>query len=295
MTDSASKNPGDYNLGRNYANASRLNLQHFMYKDAQGFLLHPIIQIYLRHKQDSKQTGDEGVLDVADLATGTGIWIFDLVKSPEVNGLNIQFHGFDISKALFPHGAWLPKNITLGISNLLEEPPQSLHGKFDAVHMRLVCSLIGSGSPKPIIRHIKMLLRPGGYLQWDELDPHNYYDVLTPKPDDKAPNMTEAFKRVDTIADWSWIAKLPETLLEEGFEEALQNPYESNSEMFKAWTYMDLCLAEELSYHLQDKYHDGEHGEKWRGFLPRAYEEADEATGAVLRVRPTVTIARKPL
>lgn len=86
------------------------------------------------------------------------IWLFDLAKSPEVSGLNIQYHGFDISRASFPHSAWLPKNIILSTSNLLEEPPASLHGQFDFVHVRLVLSLVGSGSPNSIIRHIKMLL-----------------------------------------------------------------------------------------------------------------------------------------
>lgn len=86
------------------------------------------------------------------------IWLFDLAKSPEVSGLDIQYRGLDISRASFPHSAWLPKNIVLSTSNLLEEPPESLHGQFDVVHVRLVLSLIGSGSPKPIIRHIKMLL-----------------------------------------------------------------------------------------------------------------------------------------
>ncbi|KAI1200883.1 hypothetical protein F5X97DRAFT_292391, partial [Nemania serpens] len=158
MTDSSSKNPDGYRLGRSYVAALRLNLQHFVYKDAQGFLLHPTIQAELRRKNESKQTGTQEPLYVADLATGTGIWLFDLAKSPEVSGLDIQYRGLDISRASFPHSAWLPKNIVLSTSNLLEEPPESLHGQFDVVHVRLVLSLIGSGSPKPIIRHIKMLL-----------------------------------------------------------------------------------------------------------------------------------------
>ncbi|KAI0815511.1 hypothetical protein GGR55DRAFT_629178 [Xylaria sp. FL0064] len=293
MTATDSTNSDGYSLGRDYAAASRLNLQHFMYKDAQGFLLHPIIQTKLRDKQDSRQSESEGLLHVADLATGTGIWLFDLLKSPEVNGLNIQYHGFDISRALFPHDAWLPKDIILSTSNLLEGPPQALHGQFDVVHLRLVLSLIRSGSPKPVIQHIKMLLKPGGYLQWDELDPFNHYHVLTPESDSKAPNMVATFKNVKTIADWSWIERLPETLVEEGFETAVQYPHEPAPGMFKAWTYLDLCLAEELSLHLKES--DDEHGEKWRRLLPKAYAEADETTGAVLRVRPTVTIARKPL
>ncbi|KAI0549110.1 hypothetical protein F4679DRAFT_548263 [Xylaria curta] len=158
MTGSGSTNSDGYRLGRSYLAASRLNLQHFMYKDAQGYLLHPAIQADLRHKQEARQDGSKDPLRIADLATGTAIWLFDLHKSPEVNDLNIEFHGFDISNALFPNTSWLPKNIVLSISNLLEEPPKSLHGQFDVVHLRLVLSLVRSGSPKPIIQHIKMLL-----------------------------------------------------------------------------------------------------------------------------------------
>ncbi|TGJ80414.1 hypothetical protein E0Z10_g8351 [Xylaria hypoxylon] len=293
MTDPGPTNSDGYRLGRDYAAASRLNLQHFMYKDAQGFLLHPVIQTNLRHKQESRETGSKDLLHVADLATGTGLWLFDLVKSPEVNGLDIQYHGFDISRALFPHDAWLPKNVVLSTSNMLEEPPQSLHGQFDVVHLRLVLSLIRSDSPKPIIQHIKMLLKPGGYVQWDELDPFNHYDVLTPNLDSTAPNMTATFQKIKDLADWSWIARLPETLLEEGFQTAVQYPHEPAPEMFKAWAHMDLCLAEELSLNWNGR--DDEDGKAWRQLIPKAYEEADNATGAGLRIRPTVTIARKPL
>ncbi|RYC61395.1 hypothetical protein CHU98_g4820 [Xylaria longipes] len=202
MTDSSATNSDGYRLGRSYLAASRLNLQHFMYKDAQGFLLHPVIQADLHHKQEEKQNGSKDSLRVADLATGTAIWLFDLIKSPEVSGLDVQFQGFDISRALFPHSSWLPKNIVLSTSNLLEEPPRSLHGQFDAVHLRLVLSLIRSGSPKPIIQHAKMLLKPGGYLQWDELDPFNHFDVLTPESRTNAPNMKVTFQNIKDLADW---------------------------------------------------------------------------------------------
>ncbi|KAI8951037.1 hypothetical protein F4801DRAFT_589909 [Xylaria longipes] len=293
MTDSSATNSDGYRLGRSYLAASRLNLQHFMYKDAQGFLLHPVIQADLHHKQEEKQNGSKDSLRVADLATGTAIWLFDLIKSPEVSGLDVQFQGFDISRALFPHSSWLPKNIVLSTSNLLEEPPRSLHGQFDAVHLRLVLSLIRSGSPKPIIQHAKMLLKPGGYLQWDELDPFNHFDVLTPESRTNAPNMKATFQNIKDLADWSWIAKLPQTLLEEGFQDAVQHSHEPRSEMFKCWAYQDLCSAEELSFHWYGS--DDESGKNWREHIPKAYEEADESNGAVLRSCPTVTIARKPL
>ncbi|KAJ8129770.1 hypothetical protein O1611_g3860 [Lasiodiplodia mahajangana] len=293
MANSTSPNSDGYRLGRSYLSASRLNLQHFMWKDAQGFLLHPVIQAYLHQKRDSGQTENKDSISIADLATGTGIWLFDLVKSPEIKGLNIQYHGFDISRALFPHKSWLPKNIALSASNLFEEPPQSLHGQFDVVHLRLVLSLIRSDSPKPIIRHIKTLLKPGGYLQWDELDLFNHFDVLVPDPGTGGQNMTAAFQKTKDLANWSWVAKLPEILLGEGFQEAIQSYHEPNSEMFKAWTHLDLCSAEELSLHWSGP--DDENGKNWRDLISAGAGEADESIGAVLRVRPTVTIARKSL
>ncbi|GAP90267.1 putative umta methyltransferase family protein [Rosellinia necatrix] len=291
--DSRRTNSDGYRLGRSYIAASRLNLQHFMWKDAQKFLLHPTIQADLRRKRESSQTGSKEPIRVADLATGTGLWIFDLAKSADVSGLDIRYHGFDISRALFPHAGWLPKNVVLSTSNLFEDPPEALQGQFDVVHVRLILSLIRSDSPKPIIQHIKKLLKPGGYLQWDELDPFSHYDVLTPASDSNPPSVTATFQRIKELADWSWVAKLPQTLLDEGFEEAIQGAHEPNSEMFKAWTYMDLCSAEELSLHWYGR--DDEDGESWRRLIPKAYDEADESTGAILRVRPTVTIARRQL
>jgi hypothetical protein len=64
--------------------------------------------------------------------------------------------------------------------------------------------------------------------------------------------------------------------------------------MFQTWTYLDLCTADELSLHWFGSSEDeeGKGGEDWRRLISRA---ADEDAGAVLRIRPTVTVARKPL
>jgi hypothetical protein len=95
------------------------------------------------------------------------LWLFDLAKSSEIissavtkQEVVVKYSGFDISRTLFPHEAWLPKNVTLETADLLAEPPAALHGLFDVVHLRLVLSLIRGGSPGPVIRHLKMLLSP---------------------------------------------------------------------------------------------------------------------------------------
>jgi len=102
----------------------------------------------------------------------------------------------------------------------------------------------------------------------------------------------------NTSIDFSWIGKLPQTLLAEGFEESFQHHYEPAPEMLKTWTYMELCANEELSKNWLGSMEDTdsrEEAERWMRIIPKAYEEADESIGAVLRVRPTVTVARRPL
>lgn len=68
LRDELSKTPYEHLLTR----TARLNLQHFLYKEANGFLLHSTIQDYLRRRQESGQDGNKEPLHVADLATGTG-------------------------------------------------------------------------------------------------------------------------------------------------------------------------------------------------------------------------------
>ncbi|KAI1640298.1 hypothetical protein F4809DRAFT_637697 [Biscogniauxia mediterranea] len=285
------ENADGYRLGRGYAATTRLNLQHFLWKEAQGFLLHPRIQEHvLRTTRSSSDQGGKRELAVADLATGTGIWLFELLKSPELSRLGLSLHGFDISADLYPHRSWLPHNLEFSVSDLLLDPPPEFLGKFDVVHVRLILSVVGSGSPKPVINHIKKLLKPGGYIQWDELDPINHYDVLTPSAEIGAPHMEATFQRVKEKADWSWIAMLCEALKDEGFEEPIQMCYTPSPETMRAWTCNELCTAEELSWN----WGGGREGELWREDIRKAYEETHGSVGAVLRIRPTVTVARKP-
>lgn len=91
---------------------------------------------------------------------------------------------------------------------------------------------------------------------------------------------------------WSWIPKLPQILLEEGFESATQQHYETAPETRRAWTCCELGTMEEISYNMVG----AEAGREWRQKIKLAYEEAnDEKVAAVLKTSPTVTLARKPL
>ncbi|KAA8651683.1 hypothetical protein EYZ11_009283 [Aspergillus tanneri] len=57
-----------YLLSRDYVDVSRLNLQHALWTQMFGFLLHPDIDIINKD------------LKIADIGTGTGAWLTDLAS-----------------------------------------------------------------------------------------------------------------------------------------------------------------------------------------------------------------------
>ncbi|KAJ0375158.1 hypothetical protein COL922a_014199 [Colletotrichum nupharicola] len=54
--------------------------------------------------------------------------------------------------------------------------PEELVGKYDVVHLRLWCCVVTGGNPSKLIQGAMRLLKPGGYLQWDESDPRKPFD-----------------------------------------------------------------------------------------------------------------------
>ena len=106
-------------------------------------------------------------LEVAEVGTGTGIWLLEVAKQLPSTA---KFTGFDISADQFPHEAWLPGNVTFSVADASKPPASEFQGKFDVVHLRLFSLVVENNDPTPFIDHCLSLLRPGGYLQWDEYD-----------------------------------------------------------------------------------------------------------------------------
>lgn len=45
-----------------------------------------------------------------------------------------------------------------------------MHGKYDVVHLRLLITAMLPEEWEPAVRNVLTLLKPGGFLQWDECD-----------------------------------------------------------------------------------------------------------------------------
>ncbi|OTA64768.1 hypothetical protein K449DRAFT_411371 [Hypoxylon sp. EC38] len=264
------------NRNRSHVAASRLNLQFYLWKDALKFNIHPTILSSL-----SKTAV------IADVASGSGIWLVDLSRElPEA-----RLDGFDYNIRQAPHPQWLPSNVKIRRWNVFEEVPDDLDGKYDYVHTRLLALIVENKNPRPILRNLFKLLKPGGYLQWDELDTVN---TCVKKVDPNA--QTPA---LDQLRQWSWAeglrdwtVKLPQFFTEEGFRDVKIDFVGDSLELAKAFNEQHLLTAEEFAEGLV-KLGKQEAASKYFRLVEEAYEES--MTGAALCVPRVVCIGQKPL
>ena len=170
-----------YMLQRDSQESKRLNAQHeFLVALSGGRLIHPSIPC-----QDLK--------NVADVATGTGVWLRDVAASSafstQSDGKTTEFTGFDISPQQFPPAEDLPSNVKFVVHDVIKPFSSEYHERFDLVSTRLLSYVIKAVDLETIVRNTLQIIReskaqllqlcnnhfphsgPGGYLQWLECDP----------------------------------------------------------------------------------------------------------------------------
>ncbi|KAF3921355.1 hypothetical protein ABW20_dc0103711 [Dactylellina cionopaga] len=135
---------------------ARLDLQHDAVVENFGHLLPPAIP-------------DHGNLTaVADIATGTGIWLTQLSHDlPKT----VTLHGYDITDRLFPDPSALPSNVSFSLLNILEPVPESLYEKYDVVDIRGLCLVLKADEWDGVVKNVAKMIKPGGYLVWVDTDP----------------------------------------------------------------------------------------------------------------------------
>ncbi|KAI9878027.1 MAG: hypothetical protein M1830_002147 [Pleopsidium flavum] len=226
---------GSYVLNRDYQGSSRLNLQFFLWKNALQFNLHPDIP------------QPKANVRIADVATGTGIWLVDLASSLPPT---VQLDGFDISLAQTPTPKWLPPNIKLHQWDMFTDPPAELVGQFDIVHVRLITLVIKDNNALPVINNLRKLLKPGGYLQWDEVDTVGTY-IESADPSVSTTAIESLFMNL-TIPKSArgrddWKTSLPETLDQNGFRDSKRYTYTCDLATARYWHDMYMQSWEEFA------------------------------------------------
>ncbi|KAL5364273.1 S-adenosyl-L-methionine-dependent methyltransferase [Aspergillus floccosus] len=186
-----------YILGRNISESVRLDAQHLLLTYHCGYVLHPHICV-------------SESMNIAEVGTGTGRWLLDVARAvPET----VQLDGFDVSDSQFPPRRMWPPNVTMSALNSLQDPPLHLRGKYNVVHLRMWTCIIQQNDPTPLIRHAKSLLKPGGYIQWEDADLGNHIIC-----GERAENFSKMMRRLYDAAriQHSWLAELPKHLMREG-------------------------------------------------------------------------------
>jgi SAM-dependent methyltransferase len=103
----------------------------------------------------------ESILNVADIACGTGIWLQDVASElsviPTSNGQKRHFHGFDISDAQFP--ANRAEGMNFSIHDVLNTFPEEEKGKYDIVQVRLLLLALKEVDISTAVQNVVQLLR----------------------------------------------------------------------------------------------------------------------------------------
>ncbi|MDI1491501.1 MAG: hypothetical protein OHK93_002710 [Ramalina farinacea] len=145
-----------YMLSRDQEESQRLNTQHqFMRQLANGKLVQPSVPL-------------TEVRAIADVATGTGIWIQEVAHEIGTANNDMDLVGFDISSQQYPKNGI--NDVDLVVHDVTKPFPKEHHGRFDLVNVRLLSYALESKDLQTAVKNIVDILRPGGYLQWQEID-----------------------------------------------------------------------------------------------------------------------------
>ncbi|KAL2041837.1 hypothetical protein N7G274_005621 [Stereocaulon virgatum] len=276
--------PSPYTLKpttRAFASTARLNLQHYLWKDQTGYLIHPNIPIR------------DTTLKVADVGTGTGIWLLDLAKTLRPT---TQLDGFDIDIADCPPKEWLPPNVRMHQLDIFKEIPEHLTGVYDVVQLRLFQVVVKDNDPVPLLQNVLKMLKPGGYLQWGE------YDMTTMRTIYAGPTVgasdlnavllfTQQLKKQDArIGKQDWIPTLPTTFAEAGMTNIITSRHVPSKSSLPYQLDVFLLTYEELSYKTLDGMANNQ-GAKLRELLEKASEQARQ--GVAWAMDRIVVIGRK--
>ena len=262
-----------YMLDRSHAAACRLNLQFYLWKDALKFNIHPSISI------------PKSAI-IADVATGTGMWLIDVARELPT----AQLDGFDIDLSHAPPQQWLPSNARLRFWNIFENIPVEFVGRYDIVHVRLLVLVIEQGDPRSVLRNLLAMLKPGGYLQWDDLDCPGMC-VKKVDPSVEAPSLDQLREMSYANGRHDWVLELPRFAREVGFDDVHLSHFGDGFELARAFSEQHLLTIEEFAVSLT-KIGKTDAALRFHQLVRDGYQES--LKGAAFCIPRVVCVARKP-
>jgi hypothetical protein len=145
-------------------------------------------------------------------------------------------------------------------------------GRYDFVHIRLLVLAIEQSQLPLILRSVLKMLKPGGYLQWDELDLVNMgvkkVDSTVPTPAlDELVTMSKANGR------YNWTLEIKKKMEEEGFQEVSLDLIGDPPELVRPFNELHLMSMEEIGVSFARRGQN-EMASKLYQLIKDAYQEA---------------------
>ncbi|KAI1325844.1 S-adenosyl-L-methionine-dependent methyltransferase [Xylariaceae sp. FL0255] len=279
---------------RNFRSSARLHMQHTIIQNTLGFMLE-------KHVKQSILSAPHIPLKVADLACGNGKWLLDLRDELASQGISAELDGYDINSTVFPAPAFLPDSVRFRKVDVLSKPlPQELIGAYDIVHVRALVTVIYNANTTPLLSNILAMLKPGGWLQWEEIRVDFIAEPATPDLPTSACDTLIGFVSASLKArgvSLDFVHELDQDLTKNGFEDAHLLRSDLRKLDYRAWTDDVLLILEEIGQNFPSKV-DEPQAPFTREFWAETFDNAvtETESGVALHSGPIYTVVgRKPL
>lgn len=161
-----------------------------------------------------------------------------------------EYHGFDLTSSHFPGSPWLPGNVNFTIWDLFTDIPAHMQEAFDIVHIRAIASAVRNNEVQPIVQKLLALLKPGGYLQWDEQDSSTLEGRIVSESN-QGESSTKTLVAVQKALHaghgmlWDWLHDLPSTLEKANCEILVSDMFDPSPELSRAWAdnLLTVCMG----------------------------------------------------
>ncbi|KAI4246362.1 MAG: hypothetical protein L6R40_002030 [Gallowayella cf. fulva] len=206
------------------------------------------------------------------------LWLLDMArKLPEV-----KLDGFAIDTSSAPSPQWLPPNVRLRqVDNFTDDLLKGEQEAYDIVRIANLAGFIVDNNPGPVIQNAMAMLKPGGYIEWDELD-SAHHGVVRSTSTAPSPRIHELLRCVHdhehALGPRGWINSLPDILARHGLQVPLgQHRYRLPLAYAKVDNDTWFEEFEALSYRLESQ----EHGNELRRLMIAAKEACAKDEQAV--------------
>jgi hypothetical protein len=209
--------------------------------------------------------------------------------------------GLDLFPVHFPAAGNLPENIKLGVLDAFsEDVPEEHVGQYDVVHVRVFTGVVKNNDPAPLVRNAFKMLKPGGYLQWDEFDGGSWKAVAP--GDDSSVSTSATTEMLQTALEssrkamnlqYSWIENLGKIFQEHGLELLEHKRMDVKKELRKTMTDSLLMTLHHVSRIAVRNGCLVGTDKNWEQLWTSSGEEVEK--GVSLTMDMLITVGRKPL